>query len=120
MTARIALLGSGRMGSAIARRLASAGYELTVWDRTRAHAEALGTGQVVETPAAAARAAEIVISSLTGPEAVRAVYEGPAGALQAVAGQSFIDMSTVEVIESGPNLQLSPRDGDVVLFRFNV
>lgn len=95
MTARIALLGTGRMGSAIARRLASAGYELTVWDRTRAHAEALGTGQVVETPAAAARAAEIVISSLTGPEAVRAVYEGPAGALQAVAGQSFIDMSTV-------------------------
>jgi predicted AlkP superfamily pyrophosphatase or phosphodiesterase len=26
---------------------------------------------------------------------------------------AFIDMSTVELIESGPNLQLSPRDGDV-------
>jgi 3-hydroxyisobutyrate dehydrogenase-like beta-hydroxyacid dehydrogenase len=49
---------------------------------------------VAETPAAAARTAQIVISSLTGPGAVRAVYQGPDGALAAAAGQLFIDVST--------------------------
>lgn len=105
MTARIAVLGTGRMGSAIARRLAGAGHELTVWNRTRAHAEALGVGQVAETPAAAARGAAFVISSLTGPEAARAVYQGRDGAVEAAAGQLFIDMST-----AGPDViaELAP------------
>jgi 3-hydroxyisobutyrate dehydrogenase-like beta-hydroxyacid dehydrogenase len=94
MNARIAVLGTGRMGSAIARRLAGAGHELTVWDRTRAHAEAVGVGQVAETPAAAAGSASVVISSLTGPDAARAVYLSPDGAVVAAAGQVFIDMST--------------------------
>jgi len=31
---RVALLGTGKMGSAIAARLARAGFELTVWNRT--------------------------------------------------------------------------------------
>src|SRR5580765_154610 len=69
---RVAILGTGKMGSAIASRLAGAGFELTLWNRTRERAVALGIGQVAETPAAAARDAEVVISSLTGPEAVRA------------------------------------------------
>ena len=40
------------------------------------------------------KAAEIVISSLTGAEALRAVYFGPDGAIAASTGQIFIDMST--------------------------
>lgn len=92
---RITVLGSGKMGSAIAGRLARAGFDLTVWNRTRARAEALGIGQVADSPAAATRNADIVISSLTGPDAVRATYFGPDGALASADQQLFIDMSTV-------------------------
>ena len=38
--------------------------------------------------------AEIIISSLTGPEALRSVYLDRGGALEAARGQLFIDMST--------------------------
>jgi 3-hydroxyisobutyrate dehydrogenase-like beta-hydroxyacid dehydrogenase len=94
MGTRVAVLGTGRMGSAIARRLAEAGHDLTLWSRTREHAESVGVGRVADTPASAVGAADIVISSLTGAEALRTVYLGPDGAIQASTGQIFIDMST--------------------------
>jgi 3-hydroxyisobutyrate dehydrogenase-like beta-hydroxyacid dehydrogenase len=82
------------MGSAIAGRLSAAGFELTLWNRTRERAMALGIGQVADTPAAAALDAQLIISSLTGPDAVRAAYLGPAGALSAATGKLVIEMST--------------------------
>ena len=66
MGTRVAILGTGRMGSAIARRLAESGIDVTLWSRTRAHAESVGLGRVADTPAEAAGAADVVISSLTG------------------------------------------------------
>jgi hypothetical protein len=96
---RIAVLGTGKMGSAIADRLAAGGFELTLWDRTRTRAEALGIGSVADTPAAAVRGVDVVISSLTGPEAVRATYLGPDGALREGTAKLFIEMST-----AGPDL----------------
>ena len=95
MSARIAILGTGRMGSAIAQCLA--GFEPTLWNRTRSRAEQVGVGRVAATPADAARDADIVILSLTGADAVRAALAGPDGALTATHGQLFIEMST-----SGP------------------
>jgi 3-hydroxyisobutyrate dehydrogenase len=102
----ITLLGTGRMGSAIAQRLASAGIEMTLWNRTRDRATSLGIGRVVDTPAEAAAAADIVISSLTGPEALRSVYLDAGGALEATNKPLFIDMST-----AGPDAiaALEPR-----------
>jgi 3-hydroxyisobutyrate dehydrogenase-like beta-hydroxyacid dehydrogenase len=91
---RVAILGTGKMGSAIAARLSEAGFEVVLWNRTRSRAEALGLGRVAETPAAAARDADIVISSLTGPEAVLAAYLGSDGALTAGPGKRFVEMST--------------------------
>ena len=52
---RIAILGTGKMGSAIAARLSAAGFQVVLWNRTRSRAEALGLGTVADTPAAAAR-----------------------------------------------------------------
>ena len=106
MTTRVAVLGTGKMGSALARRLADAGIEVTLWNRTRARAEAVGVGRVAETPADAARDVDIVITSLTGPEAVRETLLGPSGALEAAHGQLFVEMST-----SGPDVpaELAPR-----------
>jgi 3-hydroxyisobutyrate dehydrogenase-like beta-hydroxyacid dehydrogenase len=106
MSTRIALLGTGKMGSALARRLAGAGFELTLWDRTADHAKAVGVGQVARSPGEAVAGAEVVISSLTGPDAVRAVYLGPGGALENASGQLFLEMST-----AGPDVEaeLLPR-----------
>jgi len=96
---RIAVLGTGKMGSAVADRLAAAGFSLALWNRTRERAEALGIGTVADTPAAAVRDGDVVISSLTGPEAVRATYLGPDGAVSEGAGKLFIEMST-----AGPDI----------------
>ena len=96
---RVAILGTGKMGSAIAGRLWGAGFELTLWNRTRERAIALGVGEVAETPAAAAGNADVVISSLTGPDAVRTAYLGPSGALSAAKGKLIVEMST-----AGPDL----------------
>lgn len=106
MSTRVAILGTGRMGSALARRLAGAGLEPTLWNRTRARAQQVGVGRVVATPAEAVRDADVVITSLTGADAVRAAYGGPAGALAAASGQVFVEMST-----SGPDVlaELEPQ-----------
>jgi 3-hydroxyisobutyrate dehydrogenase-like beta-hydroxyacid dehydrogenase len=91
---RVAVLGAGKMGSAIANRLAHEGFEVVLWNRTRSRAEELRLGTVVDTPAAAVQAADVIVSSLTGPEAVLATYLGPEGALSAGHGKTFIEMST--------------------------
>jgi 3-hydroxyisobutyrate dehydrogenase-like beta-hydroxyacid dehydrogenase len=96
---RIAILGTGKMGSAIAGRLAESGFKVTLWNRTRERAEALGFGTVAATPAAAVRRADVVISNLTGPDAVRSTYLGPDGAISEGVGKLFIEMST-----AGPDL----------------
>ncbi|TMF76318.1 MAG: NAD(P)-dependent oxidoreductase [Chloroflexi bacterium] len=90
----VAVLGTGRMGGAIARRLAASGFDLTVWDRTPAKAEALKVGRAAPTPADAIQDADIVISSLTNEVAVREVYLGPHGAFATPAPSLFIEMST--------------------------
>ncbi len=92
MSPRVAILGTGRMGSALARRLTK--LEPTLWNRSRARAEQVGVGQVAAKPAAAASDADIVISSLTGAEALRSAFGGPEGALAAAHGQLFVEMST--------------------------
>lgn len=91
---RVSILGTGKMGGAIARRLQEQGHDLVLWNRTRARAEALGIGQVVSTPAEAVRGVEVVISILTDAAAVRAAYLGDSGAASAARDQVFVEMST--------------------------
>ena len=98
---RVAILGTGKMGGAMARRLKSQGHELTLWNRTRERAEALGVGEVASTPAEAAKGAEVVISIVTDADAVRAAYLGEGGAVQAARDQVFVEMST-----AGPDIAI--------------
>ena len=93
--AKVAVVGLGRMGSRIARRLVDAGHELTVWNRTAAKAEPLGI-PVAASPAEAASRAEVVITMVADPPALEAVTEGPDG-VAAGAGDdaTVIEMSTV-------------------------
>ena len=75
---RVAVLGLGRMGAAIAGRLIDAGHEVHVWNRTVARAKPLARrGAVVEpSPGAAAGEVDVVITSLTDDQAVRGVVLG--------------------------------------------
>jgi 3-hydroxyisobutyrate dehydrogenase len=82
------------MGGAIARRLNTGGFQVSVWDRTKSKAEALDVGRVADSPADAVREAEVVISMVTGPQAVREVYFGPAGVFEAAARKTIVEMST--------------------------
>jgi 3-hydroxyisobutyrate dehydrogenase-like beta-hydroxyacid dehydrogenase len=104
MSTRVAILGTGRMGSAIARRLG--GLEPVLWNRTTALANQVGVGRVVTTPAEAVRDADLVISSLTGADALRSTFGGPEGALASARGQVFVEMST-----AGPDvlMELEPQ-----------
>jgi 3-hydroxyisobutyrate dehydrogenase len=92
---RVAVLGTGKMGGAIAQRLKTGGFEVSVWDRTKSKAEALQVGRVVDSPADAARGADVVVSMVTGPQALRDVYFGPTGVFAAGPGSTIVDMSTV-------------------------
>lgn len=95
---KIGIAGIGKMGAAIAQRLAALGHEVRVWNRTPQKAQALtAVGATVETTAAAlASTSEVVLSILTDAEAIHAVYRGPQGLLCGeVAGKLFIEMSTV-------------------------
>src|SRR5438046_6148071 len=94
----IGVAGLGRMGSAIAARLVEVGHTVSGWNRSADKAKALGNAGVVlvDTPAALAARAEIIITILTDAAAIDAVYGGPSGLLSgAVDGKLFIEMSTV-------------------------
>lgn len=91
---KVAVLGTGRMGGAIARRLQASGFGVIVWDRTREKAERLNAGPVAATPADAIREASVVLSSLTDAAAVRSMYLGRDGVIEHAAGQLLVEMST--------------------------
>jgi 3-hydroxyisobutyrate dehydrogenase/2-hydroxy-3-oxopropionate reductase len=95
----VAVVGTGRMGSAMARSIARAGFSLVLQNRTRDRAAALAAeigGRVAETPAEAASAADVTITMLADDAAVRAAYDGAEGLLAgARSGTILVDMSTV-------------------------
>jgi 3-hydroxyisobutyrate dehydrogenase-like beta-hydroxyacid dehydrogenase len=101
---RVAILGTGKMGGAIARRLNESGHELVLWNRTKSRAETLGMGRVASAPADAVKEADVVVSILTDAEAVRAAYLGEGGAAKAARSQVFIEMST-----AGPEIAIEVK-----------
>ncbi len=96
---RIAFLGLGVMGAPMARHLAAAGHEVTVFNRTMARAAAWVAahgGRAAPTPAAAAQDAEAVLACVGADADLRAVTLGEGGAFAAMApGSLFIDHTTV-------------------------
>ena len=88
---KIGIAGIGKMGAAIASRLASVGHEMMVWNRSADKARATGL-KIAETPSLLAEGSEVVISILADAAAVTSVYEQM---LPAAKGKLFIEMSTV-------------------------
>jgi 3-hydroxyisobutyrate dehydrogenase-like beta-hydroxyacid dehydrogenase len=95
MAERIAFLGMGIMGSRMARNLRRAGFDVVVWNRTRARAEEVGD-PIADTPSAAAEQATVVITMVVDAPEVEAVLFGDDGAAASLTeGALAIDMSTI-------------------------
>jgi 3-hydroxyisobutyrate dehydrogenase-like beta-hydroxyacid dehydrogenase len=102
MLPRIGFLGIGLMGAPQARNLLKAGYAVTAWNRSRAKADALVVdgASVAETPADAARDADIVVMMLeNGPIVTDVLFaQGAAAAMR--PGTLVIDMSSIKPFEA--------------------
>lgn len=108
MESRVAVIGLGRMGGAMARRFHGAGYELVLWNRDRSKAEAVAedTGsEIADSAAEAAARAGVIVSSLADDAALRSVYLGDDGVVAGIEQDAIaVDTSTVDpdtVIEVG-------------------
>ncbi|MEH3047345.1 NAD(P)-dependent oxidoreductase [Sphingomonas adhaesiva] len=92
---KIAFIGTGVMGAPMARHLAAAGHDVTVYNRTRGKAEATGLA-VADTPAAAANGAQAVVACVGNDADLEQVTLGADGAFAAMdAGAVFVDHTTV-------------------------
>jgi 3-hydroxyisobutyrate dehydrogenase len=94
----VAMLGLGTMGSGMAANLLKAGFPLAVYNRGRAKAEVFAAqgARVADSPADAARGADVIVSMLADDPASRAVWLGQDGALAAAEkGSVLVDSSTV-------------------------
>ncbi len=96
----VAVVGTGRMGAAMARRLRGAGFELILWNRDTSKAStlahALGVGVAGSAGEATAKAG-VTLSSLADDNALRTVYLGPDGVAEGARPETVVvDTSTVD------------------------
>lgn len=100
---RIGWIGAGRMGAAMASRLARAGEDVTVWNRTRSKAEALiEVGCTVADTIADLRGHDVVFTMVSTPADLEQVLTGADGLLadpDQVPG-CVVDCSTVSTESS--------------------
>lgn len=98
----VTVLGTGKMGYPMARRLCEAGHAVQVWNRSRAKAEGLAShgASVHDTATGAVQGAEFVITMLEhGPVVEQVLFEaGVAGAMK--PGTVLIDMSSIKPAEA--------------------
>jgi 3-hydroxyisobutyrate dehydrogenase len=95
---KIGFIGLGVMGAPMASNLLSKGYALKVYNRTAEKADALAKlgAEVAESPADAARHGDVVITMVSDDDAIRDVYYGEQGVINAVRpGTTVIDCSTI-------------------------
>ena len=92
---QVAVLGLGKMGEPIARRLLGAGHTLCVWNRTPGKEAALAKGgaQVLSSPGEACQASEVWVTMVLDDAALVAVSAELFGAPS--EGAVLVDMSTV-------------------------
>jgi len=121
----VAVIGTGRMGTAMARRLVAAGHEVTAYNRTAERAAALGV-PVAGSAREAAERSQFVVVSLADDDAVRSVYAGDDGIVAGLAeGAVVLDTSTIHpatvrelaagVADRGASLLDTPVSGSVPL-----
>ncbi|KZK36809.1 2-hydroxy-3-oxopropionate reductase [Lactococcus cremoris] len=97
--AKIAFIGTGVMGAAMAGHLMDAGHDLIVYNRTKSKTDDLVArgASYAQSPKLAAEKADFVITIVGYPKDVREVYFGTEGIFQnELSGKILIDMTTTE------------------------
>lgn len=108
MKQRIGFIGLGIMGRGMAANLLRAGYEVTVYNRTRCKAEELQSlgAKIADTPALAAKGNDVVIAMLADPPAICEAVLGEKGIIEGLENNAIlIDCSTVD-----PNTTTATRE----------
>src|SRR5262245_60816341 len=95
-------IGIGRMGSAMAERLAKAGCDITVWNRTRAKAEPLvKSGAKIAGSLPELAACDVVFTMVATGKDVKEVLFGPGGVTsQGKAPKIVVDSTSISLDES--------------------
>src|SRR5262245_25707338 len=101
---KIGWIGMGRMGSPMAERLLKAGYEVSIWNRTRSKAEPLAAkgGKVVDNLGDLA-GVDVLFSIVSTGKDLKEVYFGKDGVVIGRSGKLpkiFVDCSTIAVEDS--------------------
>ena len=94
---KVAVIGTGIMGTGVGLTLRAKGHEVTCWNRTKANAEELLRAGATwrDSPRAAAEGADFIVILVWTEEALHAVLAGPDGLYAAARpGQIFVDVST--------------------------
>ncbi|MHB1263990.1 MAG: NAD(P)-dependent oxidoreductase [Gemmatimonadaceae bacterium] len=124
----VSFLGLGAIGRPMAVRLAAAGFDLAVWNRTadRAREFAAATGARAEdTPAEAADHADILITCLSTSRDVESLLDGPDGLVAGLRpGDLFVDCTSgdpatsrrmaARLAELGVDFMDAPVSGGVI------
>jgi len=119
---KVAWIGTGRMGAAMAARLLSRGISLKIHNRTAAKAKPLITmgAEWADSPAIAARESSTVFTMVTGPAELREVVLGPRGVFEGLArGGILVDCTTsspglaAEIAARGEEMGIACLDAPV-------
>ena len=99
---RLGWIGIGRMGYAMAERLAKAGCDISVWNRTRAKAEPLAkSGAKVVDALTDLAACDIVFTMVSTGKDVKEVLFGPSGVMsQGKMPKIVVDSTSISIEES--------------------
>ena len=96
----VSFIGLGAIGAPMARRVAEAGFPLTVWNRTTSRARdfaAATKARSESTPASAVRDADVVITCLPNSPEVLALLDGDSGLLAGLRrGATLVDCTSGE------------------------
>ena len=109
---KVALLGTGIMGAAMARNLLSEGMEVSVWNRSREKAEPLEEdgAEVADSPSEAASDADFLLTMLADADVIQEAVGN--GVLPALAeGGVWLQMSTVGEDGSGRLAEIANEHG---------
>jgi len=111
---RIGWIGLGNMGTPMVRNLLTAGFPLTVYNRTASKAQALvaeGAGLVTH-PSDLWDRADVLITMVADDAALHDIYKGSGRLLEtAPAGKTVIDMSTVSPVTTRELATLLAAEG---------
>ena len=107
---RVAVLGTGIMGAAMAKNIAAAGHDVVVWNRTREHAEETGL-PVAASAQEAVRDADVVLTMLRDLDAVKAAVDGVDFGDAVWMQSSTVGLGIEELAGRYPNMVDAPVSG---------